>query len=175
MNIAADQEEALCLLGGGLDVRDSIFGQRITVPSKGIAEFVANKWARLVNVGIMGETFQTLFLNKVEKNVGKTILSIQPLESECTDSCILAELGNKAEIHLAHLFGLVSKQSKGGSGPLCNQGYANIAYIKDKKAVMWVVRIHWYKSHGSWIINAHQPGTGIMPAGCRVISDARTL
>ena len=98
--------------------------------------------------------FLNMFLKKVEENVGDATIVVHCLEKASLDAPIMAELGDRAEIQLAHFFGLLKVQSKGEEGALLVNGYANIAYIRGTDGNFWAVRAYWRSGCGDWDVRA---------------------
>lgn len=133
----------------------NLLWQITTVSVSGTEKFVAKEYLRTANIGYTGDNFDKLFLNKAEKNVEGVNVAIHRLEKDSLDVPILAELGNRAEISLAHLFQLIKKQSKREDGPLLTNGYANIAYIRGTDGNLWAVDACWYSGYGYWRVYAY--------------------
>ena len=125
------------------------------VQVKGATRFVAKDHLTDTNVGWTGGNFKAHFLDKVEENVGDANVAVQCLEQSSLDAPILAELGERAEIKLAHLFNLLTKQSNGQEGTLLVNGYANIAYIRDAEGTLWAVDAGWDSGSGDWYVEAY--------------------
>jgi hypothetical protein len=70
----------------------------------------------VVKIGSIGEDFRMNFLGKVEENIPEIRLRTATLEKESFNPDIIAELGNRHEISLAHHFSLLQKQGKGEKG-----------------------------------------------------------
>ncbi|OGZ64014.1 MAG: hypothetical protein A3A98_03630 [Candidatus Staskawiczbacteria bacterium RIFCSPLOWO2_01_FULL_40_39] len=126
----------------------------------GAKRFVADKDSlKEANVGWTGENFNQFFLGKVEENVQDGIIAIHRLEKRSVDAPIRKELGQeREEIALAHFFDLLKKQSKGQEGHLLVNGYANIAYIKDKNGNFWAVGALWHSYYRYWSVYARSVG-----------------
>lgn len=130
-----------------------------TVAASGAEKFVAKDHLKEANVGWMGENFKRLFFDKVEENVGEAHLVAYNLERNSLDAPILAELGDRAETSLAHMFNLIKKQSKGQSGVLLTSGYANIFYVCGTDDSIWAVRAHWLSGVRYWHVGACSVGS----------------
>ena len=89
-----------------------------TVQVSGAARFVAAEHLESANIGWTGSNFKRVFLDMVEENVPDGKLAIDRLTQSSKDASILEELGSKAKSFLAHLFGLMEKQSHGEAGDL---------------------------------------------------------
>ena len=120
----------------------------------GTNKFVASKHLKQANVGWTNDNFNKLFLKKVEENVGDVTIGVHHLEKTSLSIPIMAELGDRAEIQLAHFFKLLKAQSKGQDGLLPTNGYATIAYIKGSDGNFWAVLANWHSDHGYWFVDA---------------------
>ncbi len=135
------------------------------IPVTGSTRFVAKDHFTRENGFYPWDNFKDHFLDKVEENISDTTLAIHRLEKPAVDAQIRKELGQKREeITLTHFFDLLKKQSKGENGHLLTNGYANIAYIRDKNGVLWVVFAFWLSVRLCWDVNArsveHPDGWG---------------
>ncbi|MBI4692198.1 MAG: hypothetical protein HY773_02020, partial [Candidatus Terrybacteria bacterium] len=65
------------------------------------------------------------------------------------------ELGgeDKVETTLSAMFALMEKQPNGETGTLLANGYANIFYVRDFVAVLWMVYCFWHDD--GWIVFAN--------------------
>lgn len=146
----------------------------VTVSVPGMEKFVAEDHLKDANIAWRGSNFDKLFLRKVEKNIGELTVAVYCLEKDSLDAPILTQLGDYAEINLAHFFSLIEKQSKGESGPLLVKGYANIAYIRGIDNNRWVVCACWRSARGCWFVGAYSVGgPDRWWVGGRVLSRAR--
>ncbi len=121
-----------------------------------VKKFAAADHFKVGNAGIVwiGENFETNFLGKVEKNVKDATVVVYRLEKSSPDKDIRHELGSdKEETALAHLFELLTRQSRGESGVLLTNGYANIFYVRDAKGNFWAVNAYW--SSDGWYVYAN--------------------
>ncbi len=141
-------------LRGELVVKMSdLLKQVATVAVNGSKKFVAKDHIKAANVVRMDGNFRKLFFDMVEENVEATTLNAYNLERALLDAQVLAELGERARIFLAHFFELLEKQSKGEAGLFLTNGYANIAYIIGSDGNLWAVYADW---HGSgWDMHAY--------------------
>ena len=131
------------------------FLRKVTTVSVFCAKkFVAKDQLQAANIGWTNSNFDKFFLNKVEENVGDTTLAVHRLEKGSKDSMIRTELGDRAEIQLAHFFELLKKQSKGEEGRLLVNGYANIAYIIGNDGNLWAVLALWFSAFRCWAVLA---------------------
>ena len=124
-----------------------------TVQLPEVDEFVLTEEVlKKANVGYVGDNFKRLFFGIREENVGAGTIITHRLERNSLDAPILAELGDKARIHLAHFFGLLIKQSNGQSGFLLTDEGANIAYIIGNDGNFWVVCARWGPYNYNWAV-----------------------
>ncbi len=121
-----------------------------TVVVGGVERFVAKEHLAEANIGWTGIKFNRFFLNLVEENIEGTTLNIHRLEKASLDVSILAELGVRARISLAHFFELLKRQSKGEPGLLLTEGDANIAYVIGNDGNFWAVSAFWSRNWGNW-------------------------
>ena len=123
----------------------------------GAKRFVADKVSlKEANIGFTWSDFDNFFLGKVEENIQDATIAIHRLEKNSLDAPIRKELGQeREEITLTHFFDLLKKQSKGQEGHLLVNGYANIAYIRDKHDKLWAVRALWPSYYRYWDVRAH--------------------
>ena len=137
-------------------VLENKFLKRIARVAVGGAKwFVPKDHIQSANIGRMDDGFRMFFLDKVEENVNGTIIVVHQLEKDSLDVSILAELGDHAQISLAHFFELLEKQSKGESGQLLTNGYAMIAYIIDKDGNTRAVNAIWSDARRYWVVYAN--------------------
>ncbi|MEX2008468.1 MAG: hypothetical protein WD850_03195 [Candidatus Spechtbacterales bacterium] len=139
-----------------------------TVQVEQVERFVAREQLEAANVRVHGEDFPRFFLDKGEENRGRATLAIYRLEGEATNAPILADLGDRAAIFLAHLFELLKGQARGESGPLRTNG-VNIAYIRDHDGQLQVVNFAWGSGSKRWNM-AVAGHWGEWPKGAYVIS-----
>ena len=133
------------LLGLCPPVIEQVLLRKITsVVVSGAKKFVADKASlKEANVGYTGSNFDEFFLGKMEENVADATLAIYRLEKNSLDAPIRKELGEHEETALTHFLDLLKKQAKGQEGHLLVNGYANIAYIRDKNGKLWTVNAYW--------------------------------
>ena len=105
-----------------------------------------------------GNNFISWFTGKVEEDTPEGALVPLTLTQDANDSEIIADLGGeeKAETTLAEIWRLMVAQANGGEGVLLNNGWANIFYVRDAKAVLRAVRVHW--CGGGWLAYASALG-----------------
>lgn len=124
-----------------------------------LSRFCAKDYLKSCNVGWTGDNFRKLFLGDVEENVADTTVAIHRLEQASLDPPIMAQLADRAELKLTHFFELLKKQSKGESGVLLTNGYANVAYIKGNDGNLWAVSACWRSYCGYyWNVEANSVG-----------------
>jgi len=142
-----------------------------TVEVPGTAKFVAKSRLKAANVGWTDDNFNQLFRDKVEEQVSDATLVVSRLEKGSLDAPILAELGDRAETQLAHMFALLEKQNKGEQGVLLTNGYANIFYIRGTDGNLWAVGAVWGSGGGCWGVGAYSvESPGRWNVGCQVFS-----
>lgn len=113
----------------------------------------------VVKIGDMGDNFRANFLSKVEKNVPAAELVVRRLTKNALDKDIREELGSDCEeTTLAHLWEMLTRQSRGQKGNLLTNGYANICYIKDAKGKLWAVDVRWDAYYDGWRVLASSVG-----------------
>ena len=99
-----------------------------------------------VRIRKIGTNFQEHFLDKVEEGSDTADLKIQEYQFYRSDwsyfSDILTELGKNCEIKLSHLWEMLCLQRNGEEGKLSHSNW-NIAFIKDKSDILWVVGARW--------------------------------
>ncbi|MEK7525572.1 MAG: hypothetical protein AAB561_00960 [Patescibacteria group bacterium] len=109
----------------------------------------------IVRIGYLGDNFRANLLSKVEKNVPAAELVVHRLTKNSLDKDIREELGADCEeTTLAHLWEMLTRQSRGQKGNLLTNGYANICYIKDAKGKLWAVNVYWDADFGGWHVCA---------------------
>ncbi len=156
------EENAKSLLAGKAkvvieEIVDSIldFLTTITIVAT-TAKFVAEQELVVGQSGIawLGKNFKTWFGNKVEEPQPETVLRSHRLRKQSRDLRIIAELGGeeKVETTLSAIVQLISRQAKGESGALLNNGYVNIFYVRDAEGVLLLVGVDWLKA--GWGVNA---------------------
>lgn len=143
-----------------------------TVSVPAVSSFVMDETTqKRANIGWLGNNFHDNFFGKTEEGVAETTLVLHRLEKNFLDKPIIAQLGEKTEISLAHFIELIEKQANGQKGELLVNGYANIAYIHDKIGNLWAVDACWYSLGVDWLVNArsvdNQHGWG---AGGQLVS-----
>lgn len=104
----------------------------------------------------LGHNFTSWFLNgdgKTEDPESVQTLRYHKLRKYSGSGPIITELGGeaKAETTLSEMFSLMEKQKNGESGPLLNNGWWSIFYIRDQNGVLRTVRVHW---DDDWHVNA---------------------
>ena len=107
------------------------------------------------NIGYAWPDFKRYFLGKKCPASVATSIACHNLEKDSLDAPILQEFGDKAEITMGQFIWLIRQQSHGQAGNLIINGYANIAYIKDEKGVLWAVNARWYSDRRCWRVFAY--------------------
>lgn len=138
-------------LRGGLVVKAAELLREVARAAVGgAARFVARDHLTAANIGWMSDDFKRYFLNVVEEKVEGVTLTVHRLKKASLGAPILSELGDCAEISLAHFFELMKRQSKGEAGPLLVNGWANIAYIRGNDGNLWAVDAYWNDTDRDW-------------------------
>ena len=145
-----------------------------TVPVSACGKFAAKDFFTKDNPNVkfwyFSDNFASNFLGKVEDSIPAAELVVHRLERNATDDEIRAELGDRAEIVLAHFYKLLAKQSHGGEGALLVNGWGNIFCVRGAKGNLWTVDAGWHSGDG-WFVRAdsaaHPGGWG---PGCQVFS-----
>ncbi len=152
----------------------SIFKHITAVSVPGVAKFVVADHFKVDNTdGVrivwLNDNFKKVFLSKTEKNIEGCDLNVYDLTKASLDVPILAELGDRAEIALAHLWVLLKRQPNGGLGSLLTNGFANIFYVRDDNGILWAVYADWLGV--SWGLSVYSVGNPRgWDAGRRVFS-----
>ena len=110
-----------------------------------------------VKISLFGDNFIKWFLSgdgKTEEPISEQTLRYHKLRKSSEDGPIITELGGeaKAETTLSEMFSLMEKQEDGESGPLLNNGWWNIFYIRDQDGVLRAVDVRW--DDGGWRVRA---------------------
>ena len=107
---------------------------------KKITDGVMIKW--------LGPNFKHNFLNRTEVDVAKAALHIHGVTDSPTSALLLAELGNVAEIKLAHFWELLKYRSShpvsGKESQSSTNDWSGIAFIRGDVNDLWIVRAHWF-------------------------------
>lgn len=156
VNKMGGEEQAERFLRGELvfKERSGLLKRVATVLARGTAKFVDEDRLKEANIGWLGGSFEKLFLKKMEENVDDAAIAVHRLERASKNAPIMAELGNGAEIKLAHFFSLLEAQSKRQEGALLVNGYPNIAYIIGDDGNFWAVFASWNSGSRYWGIDA---------------------
>ena len=112
-----------------------------------------------VKISYLGDNFTEWFLSgsgKIEDPESVQTLRYHKLRKPSGDGLIITELGGeaKAETTLSEMFSLMEKQKNGESGPLLNNGWWNIFYIKDQNGLLRTVRVRWFGDGWSVLANS---------------------
>jgi len=130
-----------------------------SIPVPSVHRFVAKDCLKKANVGWTGSNFDKLFRDNVEENVPEVTLAASRLKQSSLDAPILTELGDelgdRAEVSLAHVFDLLKRQAYGKPGVLLTNGYANIFYVRDKDKALWAVYAYWESVYRYWNVGAY--------------------
>ncbi|MCX6723018.1 MAG: hypothetical protein NT094_03010 [Candidatus Staskawiczbacteria bacterium] len=100
------------------------------------------------NVGVMGRNFLRLYFGKEE------VVSETTNFHTSNQSNIVGALGNKIEIKLSDLFGLIEKQSRGQHGILLVNGRANVTLVRGLDGNTMAVCAFWSSMGHCWDIGA---------------------
>jgi len=111
-----------------------------------------------VKISYLGDNFTEWFLSgsgKTEDPISEQTLRYHKLRKSSVGGPIITELGGeaKAETTLSEMFSLMEKQKNGESGPLLNNGWWNIFYIKDQNGVLRAVDVFWLGD--GWGVSAY--------------------
>ncbi|MFH1769701.1 MAG: hypothetical protein ABH833_03500 [Parcubacteria group bacterium] len=127
-----------------------------TVQVNAVERFVASEAFNPDDIRFyLWPNFRNYFLEKVEENVPTGEFAIQRLERSVKDDAILRELGDKAEVVLAHFYELIKRQPQGQEGDLLTDGRANIFYVRDAENMVWAVSAGWHSVSRKWYLNAN--------------------
>jgi hypothetical protein len=107
-----------------------------------------------VKISTVWAEFKSRFFDKVENPTGEVTIRQYKLLRISADGPIIAELGGEAKVEgtFAAAFALLQRQARGEEGFLQTTGYANIFYVRDKKAALCAVRIGW--AGDGWVVDA---------------------
>lgn len=142
-----------------------------TVQVEAVERFVFSKHKEAANIGYMGHNFKNHFGDLMEENVPAATIAVSRLEKDSVDRPILNQLGDKAEIKLAHFVTLLKRQSQGEEDDvLLTDGSWNVAYIRDARGEPWAVYALWLSRY--WQVDARLVGGGPGPwrAGRQILS-----
>lgn len=130
-----------------------------TVPVQGMQRFVPahnfrESTARDARVKIvwLGSNFRRHFLGKIEEHVRPAEIGVHRLRKSARDSSIIAEIGERHETQLAHLWRMLTHQPNGERGPLATNAVPNVFYMRDGRSMLWAVDVLW--SGAGWEIGA---------------------
>jgi len=98
--------------------------------------------------------FKKRYYGKAEAPAPETVMRKYKLLRIAPDGPIIEELGgrDKVETTVACAYFLIRQQGNGQPGILQTNGYANIFYVRDSKAVLCAIRIGW--DGEGWVIDA---------------------
>jgi hypothetical protein len=98
--------------------------------------------------------FKARFYGKTEAPEGEFQIRKYKLLSISPDGPIIAELGGESRVEttVAAAFSLLRIQGRGQDGILQTNGYANIFYVRDLKAVLCAIRVGW--DGDGWVVDA---------------------
>jgi hypothetical protein len=122
----------------------------VSVRVNGRAKFMARQEnRRLINFSSNNEDFDQEFLDMVEENVEGVNIVIHNLQSDSKITPILTELGERAEIKLAHFFGLLATQLEEEQGKLLVNACIS-AVIKNNGGDLEFVTARWDSRDSYW-------------------------
>ncbi|MDP2357916.1 MAG: hypothetical protein Q8M31_17880 [Beijerinckiaceae bacterium] len=122
-----------------------------------------------VRISWLGATFMRLFAAKVEDNTDDVTLQIYALSRPSSSTGIVAELGDRHETKLSHLWCLLKRQANGEDGALQTNAGPNVFFVRDATGVLGAVDAIW--AGAGWEIGASQVEVQRQwPSGSRVIS-----
>ncbi len=128
-----------------------------TVPVHAVPRFVAADAFEKHNPdGIkffLEPDFRQYFLGKVEEGVPAGVIALHALKRDAQDAPIMAELGDKVHITLAHFYQLIKAQAQGQAGPMFTNGCRNIAYIVGDDGNLWAVSAYWHSNVHVWFMD----------------------
>jgi hypothetical protein len=117
----------------------------------------------------LGATFMRRFVAKVEDEAAEVTLQTYALTRSSRDLEIIAELDDRHETKLAHLWCLLKRQRNGEDGALQRNAAPNIFFVRDATGALGTVDAIW--AGAGWEIGASRvEGQRQWPAGSRVIS-----
>jgi hypothetical protein len=117
----------------------------------------------------LGATFMRRFVAKVEDEAAEVTLQTYALTRSSRDLEIIAELDDRHETKLAHLWCLLKRQRNGEDGALQRNAAPNIFFVRDATGALGTVDAIW--AGAGWEIGASPvEGQRQWPAGSRVIS-----
>lgn len=133
----------------------------LLVQVSGTERFVADEKFREkeetdgVFIARLGPVFKKYYIDKVERDVPDTELSVFDVQEDPCHSSIVARLGGKRVVQtsLAHLWSLL-KDNEGEGDVLVTDGCANIFYIPDVFDTFWTVSANWDPRTGGWRVKA---------------------
>lgn len=100
----------------------------------------------------LGATFVSRFVPQIEESAENVVLKSYSLLEASGDRQMIAELGDRHETKLSHLWCLLARQPDGGQGHLLVNAIPNIFYIRDIGGVVRAVDVIW--GGAGWEIGA---------------------
>jgi hypothetical protein len=118
-----------------------------------------------VQICSMAADFGTRFVCTTENNIEAASLTAHSLlrAAPCTD--VLAELGDRAEVPLAHVWELLSRQPHGGKDTIMTREMllvdeitfnTNVFFGRDKNGDLWAIFLDWKSFYKGWNIGARR-------------------
>jgi hypothetical protein len=161
-------------LSGEMTIKGDLLKRVATVTVQAVTKFSAEATFGATKPAVklwgLGNNFKRVMLGKVEEAVEATTLTTHTLTKASRDAPILAELGDRAEVSLAHLWQMLLAQANGEKGPLLTNGGWNVSYIRDASGTLWAVAADW-DAGGGWGVDADSVDSPYgWDAGGRVLS-----
>lgn len=128
----------------GRFVKFTLLNSLRTISAPACKKFVAADHVKKTNIGWMSGAFKEHLLPKIEEDVPATELVISELTRESPNAPIREELGDKAEVPLAHFFYLL---------PQLKSCWL-LGFCTDVSGTLWAVGAGWDASDGSWYVGA---------------------
>lgn len=121
-----------------------------------------------VKISYLTDNFKEWFLGKIEEPMAEIMLRYATLLRSSRYAPILAELGNAAEVALAHVFALMECQPNGGKGVLLTNWW-NVFCVGDVNGVRRAVYVRW--GHDGWGVRGYSVEDPFWwGGGCQVFS-----
>jgi len=147
---------------------DKLLQKVIFSPCAAIRKFAAydhfevdTRRAARVQISSMANYFGMRFVCMTENNIDASSLTAYTLlrATPCTD--ILAELGDRAEVPLAHVWELLRRQPHGEKETilinemlLVDDFCFNTFFVRDKDGDLWAISLEWKAFYEGWNIDA---------------------
>jgi hypothetical protein len=117
-------------------------------------------------ISLLDEDFERVFVGKVETKVPATTLNVHRVAMIGKGDIFLAELGERAETNLAHVWELLTRQpSSSYKGALYSERQSlplirNVFFVRGTDGNLWAIEMYWsevylpQKDHLGWVISA---------------------